>query len=170
MKPLPWNTRRWSTPATIGSGLFVALTGLLMISGPTEGPFKFTHELAGLLFSVSMVLHVLSNWRPFGNCFSQVVVLVSLLAAWLVGTGLVVSSSVWGFGVDPEEAVIARVSSAPLSRLAPVVGDDLDVGELVERLEAAGLVVREPVGEASLEQVAAWSDAEVDDVLALAFE
>ena len=40
------NTRRWSTPLTMGAGLFVVITGLLMFF-VAERPFKFAHELMG---------------------------------------------------------------------------------------------------------------------------
>ena len=38
------NTRRWSTPLTMGADLFVVITGLLMFF-VAERPFKFAHEL-----------------------------------------------------------------------------------------------------------------------------
>ena len=56
------NTRRWSTPLTMGTGLFVVITGLLMFF-VAERPFKFAHELVGIGFSAAVALHVLSHWR-----------------------------------------------------------------------------------------------------------
>ena len=41
------NTRRWSTPLTMGAGLFVVITGLLMFF-VAERPFKFAHELTSM--------------------------------------------------------------------------------------------------------------------------
>ena len=64
-----WNTRPWSTPATIGAGIFVATTGLTMFF-VTEEPFKFAHELGGLTFSAAIVLHVLSHRRSFTELLS----------------------------------------------------------------------------------------------------
>ena len=64
------NTRRWSTPLTMGAGLFVVITGLLMFF-VAERPFKFAHELIGIAFSAAVGLHVLSHWRSFSNYFSQ---------------------------------------------------------------------------------------------------
>ena len=64
------NTRRWSTPLTMGAGIFVVITGLLMFL-VTERPFKFGHELVGIGFSAAVALHVLSHWRSFSNYFSQ---------------------------------------------------------------------------------------------------
>ena len=153
------NTRRWSTPATMGAGLFVITTGLLMFF-VTEGPFKVTHELAGIVFSAAVVFHVLSNWRPFTNYFSHRTGLAVLVLAWSIGSGMVVASSVFGIG-EPEELVIARISSTPIARLAPLV--DLDVGELADRLEADGFAVDDP--SISIEQLAVQFRADADDVL-----
>ena len=52
-----WNTRPWSTPVTIGAGIFVATTGLTMFFVPEE-PSKFAHELGGIAFSAAILLHV----------------------------------------------------------------------------------------------------------------
>ena len=75
------NTRRWSTPLTMGAGLFVVITGLLMFF-VAERPFKFAHELIGIAFSAAVGLHVLSHWRSFSNYFSQRGAVRVLALAW----------------------------------------------------------------------------------------
>ena len=157
------NTRRWSTPLTMGAGLFVVMTGLLMFF-VAERPFKFAHELVGIGFSAAVALHVLSHWRSFANYFSQRGAVRVLALAWSMGIGLVAASTLLGTG-DAEELIVERMDSVPLDVLAPVAG--LDVSELVDLLGAEGLVVDDPG--MSIRQLAERNDAEADDILVSVF-
>ena len=158
-----WNTRPWSTPATIGAGIFVATTGLTMFF-VTEEPFKFAHELGGLTFSAAILLHVLSHRRSFMNYFRQRRALSIVVTAWAVGVSLVTASSVLELG-EADALVVARIDSAPLALLAPVVG--MEVRQVVERLGAAGFVVEDPA--MSIRQLAEQHGADTDDLLFLVF-
>ena len=122
------NTRRWSTPLTMGAGIFVVITGLLMFF-VTESPFKFAHELVGIGFSVAVVLHVLTHWRSFSNYFVQRRAVSVLALAWAAGIGLVMASAILGTG-EPEELILERIDRAPVNVLAPAIG--MDVSDLVE--------------------------------------
>lgn len=156
------NTRRWSTPVTMGAGIFVAVTGLLMFF-VAERPFKFAHELVGIGcigFSVAILLHVLSHWRSFSHYFSQRSAVRVLALAWSVGIGLVMASAILNGG-DPEELIVERIDTASVALLAPVVG--MDVSDLVDRLGDDGYVVDDPG--MSIRQLAERYDAETDDVL-----
>ena len=153
------NTRRWSTPVTMGAGIFVVVTGLLMFF-VAESPFKFAHELVGIGFSAAVVLHVLTHWRSFSNYFSQRRAVGVLALAWSLGIGLVVASAIRG-PTEPEELILERIDGAPVNLLAPVVG--LDVRELVERLGDDGFAVDDPG--MSIRQLADRHGAETDDVL-----
>ena len=157
------NTRRWSTPLTMGAGLFVVMTGLLMFF-VTEQPFKFAHELVGIGFSAAVALHVLSHWRSFANYFSQRGAVRVLALAWSMGVGLVAASMLLGTG-DAEELIVERMDAVPLEVLAPVAG--IDVSELVDRLGAEGLVVDDPG--MSVRQLAERNDTEADDILVSVF-
>ena len=158
-----WNTRPWSTPATIGAGIFVATTGLTMFF-VTEEPFKFAHEIGGIAFSAAILLHVLSHRRSFTNYFRQRRALGIVVTAWAMGVGLVTASSVLELG-EPDALVVARIDSAPLALLAPVVG--VEVRQLVDRLGDAGLVVEDP--DMSIRQLAERHGADTDDLLFLVF-
>lgn len=158
-----WNTRHWSTPVTIGAGIFVAATGLIMFF-ITERPFKVAHELGGVAFSAAIVLHVLSHRRSFTNYFRQRGGLGIVVAAWALGVGLVAASSVLNVR-EAEALVVDRIDSAPLAALAPVVG--LDLRQIVDRLEDEGFVVDDP--KMSVQQLAQQYDAETDDLLLLVF-
>ena len=134
------NTRRWSTPATMGAGVFVVLTGLLMFF-VAESPFKLAHELVGLAFSVAVVLHVLTHWRLFRGYLPERRGVGVLAAAWSAGAALVVASALLR-PADAEELVLERIDGTPVSVLAPALG--LEVAELVDRLAADGGVVDDP--------------------------
>ncbi len=157
------NTRRWSTPLTMGAGLFVVITGLLMFF-VAERPFKFAHELVGIGFSAAVALHVLSHWRSFSNYFFQRGAVRVLALAWSMGAGLVAASMLLGAG-DAEELIVERMDAVSLELLASVAG--LDMSELVDRLGAEGLVVDDPG--MSVGQLAERHDAEADDILVSVF-
>ena len=157
------NIRRWSTPVTIGTGIFVAITGLFMFF-IAENPVKFAHELVGITFSVAIVLHISSNWRPFKRYFSQRGAVSIIALAWLIGISLVTTSALLDKG-EPEERIVDQIEQAPITLLAPIVG--MEVRELVDRLGDDGFVVDNP--EMSIEQLAHHHDADTDDILLSVF-
>ncbi|WP_419859614.1 DUF4405 domain-containing protein [Candidatus Palauibacter sp.] len=155
--------RHWSTPATIGAGIFVALTGLLMFF-VTERPFKFAHELVGIAFSVAVVLHVLSHWRSFRRYFSKRLAVGVLALVWTAAGGLIAASVLRNIA-EPEDLIVARLDGVPIELLAPVVG--MDVGELLERLANDGYAADE--SGMSVRELADRHGAESDDVLLSVF-
>ena len=156
------NTRQWSTPLTIGAGIFVAITGLLMFF-VMEDPFKFAHELVGIGFSVAIVLHIISNWRSFKRYFSQRSVAIIALA-WLIGISLVTTSAILS-EEEPEELIVTQIEQTSITLLAPVVG--MEVKELVDQLSNDGFAVDDP--EMSIEQLADQHGADTDDILLSVF-
>ena len=157
------NIRRWSTPLIIGAGIFVAITGLFMFF-ITEDPVKFAHELVGIGFSVAIVLHILSNWRPFKRYFTLRGAVSIIAIAWLIGISLVVTSTIGDKG-EPEERIVDQIEQTSITLLAPVVG--MEVSELVDQLGNDGFVVDDP--EISIEQLAHKHDADTDDILLSVF-
>lgn len=157
------NIRGWSTPLIIGAGIFVAITGLVMFF-ITEDPFKFAHELVGIGFSIAIVLHILSNWRPFKRYFLQRSATRIIILAWLIGISLVTISAIRDNG-EPEERIVSQIEQTSISLLAPVVG--MDVNELVNQLKNDGFVVSS--AEMSIEELADEQGVETDDVLLSVF-
>ena len=156
------NIRQWSTPLTIGAGIFVAITGLIMFF-VTEDPFKFAHELVGIGFSIAIVLHILSNWRPFKRYFSQRSVIIITLA-WLIGISLVTTSAILS-QEEPEELIVNQIEKTSIVLLAPIVG--MDVKELANQLGNDGFAVDNP--EMTIEQLADQHNADTDDILLSVF-
>ena len=157
------NTRRWSTPLTMGAGIFVAATGLLMFF-VAERPFKFAHELMGIGFSAAVVLHVLTHRRSFSNYFSQRGAVRVLALAWTIGIGMVAASAVLNTG-EAEALMVERIDAVSIAVLAPVVG--MDVSALVDRLGGDGFAVDDP--EMSIRQLADRHGVDTDDVLLSVF-
>lgn len=131
------NIRGFATPMIIGASIFVVLTGLIMFFITTD-PFRFAHELVGLCFAVAIVLHILSNWRPFKRYFAQRAVMIIALA-WVIGIVLVSISAFRG-EEDAEEVVVERIEQTSIELLAPVVG--MEVNELLEHLKVNGYCCR----------------------------
>lgn len=157
------NIRRWSTPLIIGTGIFVAITGLIMFF-ITEDPFKFAHELVGIGFAVAIVLHISSNWRPFKRYFSQRSAVSIITLAWLIAISLVITSAILDKG-ESEELIVTQIERTPIVLLAPIV--NMNVSELIDRLGEDGFIVDNP--EMSIEQVADQYSADTDDILISVF-
>ena len=157
------NIRGFATPLIIGAGIFVALTGLIMFFITTD-PFRFAHELVGLCFAVAIVLHIVSNWRPFKRYFTQHLALGIIAVAWLIGVSLI-GMSAFREAADAEEVVVERIEQTAIQLLAPVV--DMEVNELVSRLKADGFVVEDT--EMSVEQIAEKYNADTEAILLSVF-
>lgn len=156
------NLRNFSTPLIIGAGVVSAITGLLMFF-TTEQPFLSAHEIVGLGFSVAILLHIYTNWRPFQKYFSQRSVIIIALA-WLIGVGLIARTAIFSEG-EPEELIMEKMEQTSITRMAPIV--DMDVETLMKRLGTDGFPVSDP--EMSIEQLAEAHGAETDDILLSVF-
>lgn len=156
------NIRRWSTPLIIGTGIFVAITGLFMFLTTTD-LVRFAHEIIGIGFAIAIVLHILSNWVPFKRYFANRAVIIIVLA-WGVGIGLV-TATVLRSTEDAEEVVVERIEQTPIHFLAPVVG--VEVSVLMNQLKADGFIVQS--SQMSIEQVAEQYNTATDDILLSVF-
>jgi hypothetical protein len=131
------NTRKWSTPLIIGSGLIVALSGVLMFFG-VHNPIEMAHEWVGLLFAAAIGLHVLNHWGGFKKYFSQP------MALSLVGLVALVSStfiflSMTDAGGSPMMNIVRSIESSPVEEVAPLLNESAK--SVVLRMQAAGLNV-----------------------------
>ena len=157
------NIRRWSTPLIIGTGIFVATTGLFMFLTTTD-LVRFAHEIIGVGFAIAIVLHILSNWVPFKRYFAQRAVIIIVLA-WGIGIGLV-AATVLQPTEDAEEVVFERIEQTSIQLLAPVVG--MEVSELVDQLSADGFVIDDP--QVSVEQLAETHTTDTEEILLSVFQ
>ncbi len=157
------NIRGFSTPLIIGAGTFVALTGLIMFFITTD-PFRFAHELLGISFAVAIVLHILSNWRPFKRYFSQHRAVIIIALAWLIGISLVATSA-FREHADAEEVVVERIEQSSIQLLAPVVNKTPEM--LTRHLSDAGYVVDDP--RMTLEEIAEQHEVDTEVILLAVF-
>ncbi|MCG7872891.1 MAG: DUF4405 domain-containing protein [Candidatus Thiodiazotropha lotti] len=131
------NTRKWSTPLIIGSGLVVAVSGVLMFFG-LHNPIQLAHEWVGMVFAIAIGLHVLHHWGGFKKYFAQP------MALSLVGSVALVSSafiflSFTDAGASPMMNIVMSIESSPVDEVAPLLNET--PRSVVTRMEAAGFKV-----------------------------
>ncbi|MES9834181.1 MAG: DUF4405 domain-containing protein [Candidatus Thiodiazotropha sp. DIVDIV] len=157
------NTRKWSTPVIIGSGLFVAVSGLLMFFG-VHNPIELAHEWIGLLFAVGIVLHVLNHWSAFKNYFSKRMGLSLVGAVAIVSSAFVVVSSTQ-IGGSPMMKIVNSLEASPLSEVAPLL--DESTQSVVSRFQAAGF--RVDGSESTIKEIAVVNGSEPKALIKLLF-
>jgi hypothetical protein len=142
------NTRKWSTPVTIGSGIFVTITGILMFFG-VHGPLGLAHEWIGLIFAAAILLHVLNHLRAFSNYFSQRFA-VSIVALTFVASSAFLSFGAVSGGGNPMMGMVKRIEASPLTEVAPLI--DQSPEAVLKIIQSAGYTVTGV--DASLQEIA----------------
>jgi hypothetical protein len=142
------NTRKWSTPIVIGSGIFVAISGVLMFFG-IHNPIELAHEWLGLAFAVGISLHILNHWRAFKSYFNQKQAL-NILGGVGLATFVLIGSSMTGTGGSPVEGMIQSYVSSPLTEVAPLL--DQKTEKVMAKIESAGFNVED--ANMSIKQIA----------------
>ena len=153
-----------STPATIALSFVVCVSGVMLLLGVGRGFVQGAHEWLGLAFVIVSVLHVCRHWRPMRGYLSSGRFWGTCAVVGALTLLFVVPSASFGGGHDGMHAMMQVVSSAPIDRLAPMVGSTPDA--LVAKFKAAGLVVEG--SSQTLEQLAARSGRPVPEIIGLA--
>ncbi len=73
--------RAWASPLTAITFLAVAGTGIYLLADERAGPIRHLHEMAGILFVVAGVIHLIINWRAMLARFRSRVALAALAGA-----------------------------------------------------------------------------------------
>lgn len=142
-------TRKWSTPIVIGSGIIVAISGVLMFFG-VHNPIQLAHEWVGIAFAAGIVLHILNHWPAFKNYFSHRQAL-NILGSVGIVSFLLIGSSMTDTGGSPVESMIQSYVSSPLTEVAPLL--DQQAEGVVAKIESAGFIVGD--ASMSIKQIAA---------------
>lgn len=71
----------------------VGISGVLMLLHVKNGAIATLHEWIGLLFVVAGIFHLVLNWKAFVKYCKQPLVIVTIVAAVLMGTALLVAGS-----------------------------------------------------------------------------
>lgn len=162
---LPLSTRLLRQYATaIATGLFVviALTGILLFFHLQERLVKSAHEWLGLVFVAAAVFHVVRNWSAFASLLTKTRTLLIFLVV-LIATGafIVSAANAPGGRGNPMARVVNAVERAPLSAVAPVLGQPTE--QMIERLRSAGYTVSG--SDESLSHIAAAKGAKLPELL-----
>ncbi|MEJ2621147.1 MAG: DUF4405 domain-containing protein [Candidatus Thiodiazotropha sp.] len=131
------STRKWSTPLVIGSGLIVALSGVLMFFG-VHNPIEMAHEWVGLLFVVAIGLHVLTHWGGFKRYFFQPIAL-SLVGSVALVSSAFIFLSLSDAGGSPMMNILRSIESSSVEEVARLLNEPAH--SVVLRLQAEGLSV-----------------------------
>lgn len=150
MKPV--SLRLWSTPAVIGAGLFVTVSGVMMFFGIHQ-PVARAHEWIGLAFAAAIALHLLTHWRGIKGYFKQPFALGIIGALALTSAFLLRPGDAGGQGI---KGLIHKVEVAPLTQVAPLLERSTD--QMLSTLQAAGFGVQD--AQQSLASIAAANHAE----------
>jgi hypothetical protein len=157
------NTRKWSTPLIIGSGLVVALSGVLMFFG-VHNPIEMAHEWVGLLFAVAIGLHVLNHWGGFKKYFFQPVAL-SLVGSVALVSSAFIFLSMTGAGGSPMMNIVRSIESSPVEEVAPLLNESPQ--SVLLRMQAAGLSVDN--SNSTIVEIAKANDREPHALMQLLF-
>lgn len=156
--------QRYATIATTALFPVIAISGVLMFF-EIGGPLREAHEWLGMAFVAAVLLHLVRNWAMFTKLFKHkrtyvllgIVVLATLAFS---AEGLMEGE---GGGGNPMRNFIQQASTAPITSLAPVMGQTPEA--MMDRLSKAGIAVTSP--DQSLKQLADANDAEMPKLLAI---
>ena len=136
--------RKYATPLSFVAFVAVGLTGLMMFFGVRGRLLNGIHEWVGVIFVVTLVLHLARNWRG-------VLAMLSTTSGKLIAGGLGAAAVILilfalplGGGAGHGGAhgpwqVIRIMADAPLATMAPALG--LSADEAVVRLRRGGVPV-----------------------------
>jgi hypothetical protein len=106
------NSRVWLSPLTAIMFVAIGLTGVLMFFHVRSGAINVLHELAGLLFVIVGVLHLIVNWKTF-CCY------LKRRTAWItlgVGLAICVALLALGAGHEGRHGHAGAPPQAPITR------------------------------------------------------
>ena len=148
------NTRKWSTPIVIGSGMFVAISGALMFFG-IHNPIELAHEWVGMAFAAGIVFHILNHWPAFNNYFTQKQSL-NIIGTLGISAFVLIGASMASTVGSPVEGMIQSYVSSPLTEVAPLL--DQETNGVMAKIESAGFSVKD--ANMSIKQIAAANNTD----------
>jgi hypothetical protein len=152
--------RHWSTPAIIGAGLFVAVSGVMMFFG-LHAPVERAHEWIGLVFAAAIALHITNHWRGFKGYFTRPLAL-GIVGAVAAATAVLLLPGTEGDG-HGIKGLVHKVEEAPLAQVAPLL--DRSPAQILSTVQAAGFSVQG--AEHSIAAIAAANGTEPKAVMRL---
>ncbi|MDR3438645.1 DUF4405 domain-containing protein [Telmatospirillum sp.] len=163
-RTIPLTTRLLRQYATaIATPLFVivAVTGVLLFFHLQEQLVKSAHEWLGLAFVLSAAVHVLRNWSAFAGLLTKMRTVSIFVMVMAISGVFFVSAGAPGEGRNPRALVMGAVERAPLSAVAPILGQSAD--QMIEQLRSAGFAVSGP--DDSLAKIGAAGNVRLPELL-----
>lgn len=148
------NLRSWATPLTMGSGLVVIISGILLFFHAGGFVAHVSHEWIGWVMVVAVLAHLAINWRAFKNYLRKPVGMV------LLGLGMLLTFASF-LPIDPpareggdmraiSQHIIESVETSSLDMVADISGKSLEDVQMIlqaEGLDAqSGVNIREITG------------------------
>lgn len=115
---------RYATPFTTGLFVVSTVSGVALFLHVGTSAFREMHEILSMVLIVPFGLHLWRNWRPMLGYFKRSAMPIALLASFAVAGVFAYEGMSGGTGGNPMMAVVAKLESAPLAALAPVLGTD----------------------------------------------
>ena len=152
------------TPLTMGSGLFVVISGLYMFF-IDKGLFEDPHEIFGIVFAVAIILHVIKHMKPTQKYLKKPASLAVIIG--LIGiSGAMTSLNYFNQDTDfSPNQVYQTLEQAPLTDLAAIV--QLSPQDLSRIIQEAGYQI--PDNPQSLAHIADKNQISPFSLMKLAF-
>ncbi|MCX6179259.1 MAG: DUF4405 domain-containing protein [Chlorobiales bacterium] len=137
--------KSWATPLAIGAFTISAVTGLFIFFDIEIGIVEPVHKWLSWLLVCGVMLHVLSNWKPFTGYFSQKAAIAVIGAAIL----FTITSLLPIFGDEEKDSgkenagkvAVQALESSSLETIALVIKTTPQ--KLVEQLGKSGILVKD---------------------------
>jgi hypothetical protein len=155
--------KTWATPMAIGTFTISAFTGLLIFFDIEMGMIEPVHKWCSWLLVAGIVLHVLTNLKPFIGYFSNsrsLFVIGSAVVVTVLSLFPILGEHEEGEGHGGDGAARA-LELATLDAVAPVLR--ITPAELAARLEKSG--IRVGATSLTIREIAARNGKEGRDVL-----
>lgn len=157
------NTRKWSTPVIIGTGVFVSVSGIMMFFG-VHNPIELAHEWIGLLFAFAIFFHAANHWPTFRKYFSQRVAIGILSVITITISGFIFASLTQDGG-NVLMNVIHSIESSPLSEVSLLLNSSPE--NVIANLELSGFSVSGI--EQTLHEIAVANGSDSKELMGLLF-
>lgn len=151
--------RLLSTPAVIGAGLVVAVSGVMMFFGLHQ-PVARAHEWIGLAFALAIAAHIATHWRGVKGYIKQPLAIGIVAALALATSFLLLPTDQGGHGI---KGLIHNIEAAPINQIAPLL--ERSPNQLLSTLSNAGFEVQD--GQQSVAAIAAANGSEPKTLLRL---
>lgn len=117
--------------------LVIAISGIMMFFHFNDMLVKELHEILGLVFVSTAILHVVMNWKNMKSYFSKKIFVSAIVIVSIV-SGVFVYQS-FDKGENPKKVLIQKVLNAPLNDSLKLLNGNYEVA--IKKLELQNIEV-----------------------------